>query len=205
MTMRAAAPIDFPLDADDFPRDALDTAWIKARFDFPYPRVPPLFDTVRGSMRDKTKAGDVKHYPFEAIFTGGVWREKVGLFDPEHSDHLDQFTNRDPFKGRSVTGLGKNARKDLHQRAIRTASTMREQALAEQQWLLDLFETAAQPVEVVDRDTGEPYDDPWSASGATYATCRGWLITRNERLALVWAHAERIYADDARLIIRPCQ
>jgi hypothetical protein len=36
----------------------------------------------------------------------------------------------------------------------------------------------------------------------TYATCRGWLITRTERGGLVWANAERIYVEDDDLIIQ---
>jgi hypothetical protein len=54
---------------------------------------------------------------------------------------------------------------------------------------------------MLERDSGEaPFN--FNKSRMTYATCRDWLITREERLGLLWAHAKRLYADDD-LIIRP--
>jgi hypothetical protein len=90
--------------------------------------------------------------------------------------------------------------RSLRQWAVRAAGAMRNQALDQQQWLLDLFDVS-QPVEVLERDSGEaPFN--FNKSRMTYATCRDWLITREERLGLLWAHAKRLYADDD-LIIRP--
>jgi hypothetical protein len=71
------------------------------------------------------------------------------------------------------------------------------------QWLLDQFETTGQPVEVLERGTGKA-PRSFDGSSLTYATCKGWLITRKERLGVVGAHADWIGPDND-LIIRPRQ
>ena len=180
--------VDFPPPPIDvFPHAEIDTRWLKARFVRPYPYAPPLFDKVKGRMRDETVKGDEREYPFEVVFVGGVPHPKVGTFDLSRDDLENDFSYRDPMQGRSVKGLPKNARKDLHERAVRAAWDMRERALAQQQWLDDLFETA-QRADVVD-SAGKPPGGP----PREFAVHRGWLITRQDYPGGKWTRADRFF------------
>jgi hypothetical protein len=180
--------IDFPPPPIDvFPHAAIDRPWVKARFDRPYPYAPPLFDKVKGWLRDDTRQGVRRRYLFEVIFVGGVARPTVSPCDPSRDDLNDSFSYRDDT-GRKIAGFPKSARKDLHKRATDAARDMRERALAQQQWLDDLFETA-QRADVVDIDTRKPPDGP----PREFAVHRDWLITRRDYPGGKWTYADRFF------------
>lgn len=198
-----APPVtDFPPPpVDVFPHVILDRPWVRARFVRPYPYVPPLFDKVRGWWRDNTRAGDPKRYPFEVTFVGGVPHPRISTYDLSRDDLHEDFDFRDDT-GRKIAGLPDCTRKDLHFRAILAARDLRDRALAQQQWLDDLFETARR-VNIVDRGTGKPPVGP----PKDFAVHHGWLITRQDYPGGKWTHADRFFEGAAGaagdLIIAP--
>ncbi len=196
-------PTDFPPPPiDDFPYAVIDLPWTKARFAWVYPYTPPLFDKVKGWMRDATRDDNRKRYLFEVEFHGGVPRPKVSACDLTREDLNDDFLWRDDT-GRKLGGLPARTRPDLHRRAVLAARDMRERALAQQRWLDDLFENLPR-ADVVDSDTGKAPEGP----PREFAVHRGWLITRQDYPGGKWTYADRFFDGCAsgragNLILRP--
>ena len=145
------------------PNAEIDTRWLKARFASGY----PLYSEVKGWLLDETIKRDRRAYLFEVSFSDERsdetefvppdWRNRlpgsvVSACDPSNPN---PFEDRAGDGKRQLTGLPEGARPDLHRRAVLAARHLRELALAQQQWLLDRFETAV-PVNAIRCSTGEP-------------------------------------------------
>ena len=157
--------IDFPPPpADRFPDATIEKPWLKASYNLNSNR-------AAGRMLARTVKGDMREYTFEVAFDGSVPRPTVSVAsDPNVLDW-----------GEQITGLPKGSRRDLLDHARRVGVALRDLGLDQQQWLLEQFETVAQPVAVSHRN-GKPYMGS-SSLRSTYATHRGWLIIRTEGFA----------------------
>lgn len=186
--------IDFPPPPiDRFPDATIERPDLKAHYDVNANR-------VEGRMLARTVKGDVREYTFEVVFDGTVPRPKVSV-----ASHPNALT-----WGEQITGLHKDSRKDLRDYARRIGVHLRDLGLDQQQWLLEQFETVAQAAAVVSRRDGTPPTTSLHRR-STYATHRGWLITRT-RFAdgTVGVRARRMSSDasvgDAAngLMVTPC-
>jgi hypothetical protein len=151
-----------------------------------------------------TVKGDTREYRFEVAFHGSAApRSTVRACDASNANGFD---NRDGNPGfREITGLPPGSREDLHDYARRIAKHLRDLALDQQLWLLEQFETVAQPV-VVSRRDGKALPKT-SQLRSTYATQSGWLIIRTEGFAdddAVRTRARRLSADGSagELVLR---
>ena len=183
--------IDFPPPpADRFPDATIERPDLKARYNVNANR-------VEGRMLARTVKGDMREYTFEVVFDGSVPRPKVSV-----ASHPKTLT-----WGEQITGLPKDSRKDLRDYARRIGIHLRDLGLDQQQWLLEQFETVAQPTAVVSLRDGKPPTTSLHRR-STYATHRGWLITRT-RFAdgTVGVRAQRLSGSGSTtsgLMVTPC-
>jgi hypothetical protein len=188
--------IDFPSPPiDRFPEATIKRPWLKASYDLG-------LNAASGRMLARTVKGGIREYRFEVAFSGGVPRPTVSAGD---APNADDFGNRDGNPGfREITGLPKGSREDLLDCVRRIGAHLRDLALEQQQWLLEQFETVAQPAVVSRRDGGALTKT--SQLRSTYATHGGWLIIRTEGVAddAVRTMAKRLSADGSagELVLR---
>ena len=153
-----------------FPHAEIDTPWLRASFETSL--------KISGWTLDKTVAGDPRPYLFEVHLNPqtGRLRAVVSPCDP---------TNQSPFESRdehdrAIKGFSPRSRKELHDRALRAATHLHKIRDAQERWLVEIFKTAAKPVNVVSRHDGKPPGPTQYSAAPTFAVHDGWLITRRE-------------------------
>lgn len=136
---------------------------------------------IVGSIFDETRGGRRRRYLYEVSFSR-LELPKVILTvgDPENSNSFD---DRDGSGSslRTLGGMPKKYRKDLHERAMRVAKWVRESYLEEQKFLKEKFDTAPPVFENQKRET----------SGTEMRVVEGWLISRVARPRNDYYHAKR--------------